>query len=163
MSGGSFDYLCFKMDSASKLLDALHTIREMESYLREIDRHDAADEFARLALDLETHKRRIEVMGKRLYDLAKAVEWERDDDVGIDAIDKAWSELLGGEMTLYILFKVGYVSQTIGVFDDLDKAKSHVNRSQWHEGKPGTYIAPKNDITSYKIETHELNHVSIPD
>ena len=44
MSGGSFEYVCFKLDDEDQIFSSLKELRNMESYLRARGKQEAADE-----------------------------------------------------------------------------------------------------------------------
>lgn len=92
MSGGSFNYVCFKMES-EEIFSALPDLRNMEEYLRARQKHDAADEVLKFILALETARRRLDVMSKRIQDILYAAEWWASGDWNEDGLDKAMEEL----------------------------------------------------------------------
>lgn len=96
MSGGSFNYVCFKLDNESEIFKALPDLHDMESYLRNTGKQEAADEILSAILKLETAQRRALMIGKHIKDLAYAVEWWVSgdwDDTGIQtALDKMSGE-----------------------------------------------------------------------
>lgn len=97
MSGGSFDYACHDLDSNGEdVISALPKLREMENYLRTRGKHEMADEILRGILHIETAKRRLDVVGKHLTELAYAVEWWASGDWGEDQVDSVFrTEYLG--------------------------------------------------------------------
>jgi hypothetical protein len=97
MSGGSFDYVCFKLTDG-RVVQALPMLREMEIYLRAMRKHEAADELLLGIMRIETASRRLDVVGKHLYALAYAAEWWNSGDWDEDQFDKEFQEkYLGGE------------------------------------------------------------------
>jgi hypothetical protein len=100
LSGGSFEYVCFDVEEAGRALsgNAREQLNRMEQYLREIQKHDAADELLLYIRELETHSRRIEVIGKRIAPLVQATEWTASGDNGPEAIDRAYRALMGLEV-----------------------------------------------------------------
>jgi hypothetical protein len=94
MSGGRFNYATFKVED-SEIFSALDDVRDLENYLRSIDKHDAADEVLIFIKEVETHKRRLAVIGHRIADLLYATEWQASGDCGLDSIDKAYKKLMG--------------------------------------------------------------------
>lgn len=96
MSGGSFDYVHFKVID-SQVLSALPDIRAAEEALRTYGKHDAADEVLRYIREVETHQRRLEVIGERIAPLLKAIEWTVSGDTGISYVDKEYFKLMGME------------------------------------------------------------------
>ena len=96
MSGGSFDYLYLDLEDTEKILDTPQRLREMEEYLRERKKHEIADEILRFRLDVETHVRRLMIMGRRLRHVVHAVEWWASSDWGEDQVDSVWHRFLWG-------------------------------------------------------------------
>lgn len=92
MSGGAFDYACFKAVD-TEAFTHLEQFKEMERYLRGMQKHDAADEVLSFILTLETAIRRVERHGKHVYNLLHATEWAASGDSNPTAIDKAYEEL----------------------------------------------------------------------
>lgn len=97
MSGGSFEYLCFASEDAKEILGKFEQLRDMVNYLRRNDKPDAAAEVELYLLELETHARRIETAGKRMFDVLYATEWAASGDWNNDAIDTAYWKLMGME------------------------------------------------------------------
>lgn len=96
MSGGSFDYAYFKVTD-SQVFNALNDVRAIESYLRSREKHDAADEVLRFLNEVETHQRRLAVIGERIAPLLKAVEWTASGDSGMDYVNTEYFKLMGIE------------------------------------------------------------------
>jgi hypothetical protein len=94
MSGGSFNYACFKVDS-EEVFQALPDLRDMETYLRQIEKHDSADEVLLYIREVETHQRRLMKIGERIAPLLKAAEWTRSGDWSKESIDGAYQNLMG--------------------------------------------------------------------
>lgn len=94
MSGGSFNYACFKVED-SEIFRALADVRDIESYLRAHGRHDAADEVLRFLNEAETHQRRLAVIGQRIAPLLQAAEWTCSGDSGLEYIDQEYFKLMG--------------------------------------------------------------------
>ena len=94
MSGGSFNYACFKV-AGSEIFQAMEDVRGIEDYLRRYEKHDAADEVLRFIKEVETHQRRLAVIGERIAPILKATEWAASGDSGIDAVDTAYFNLMG--------------------------------------------------------------------
>lgn len=95
MSGGSFNYLCFKVTDASDVFRYTDEVEHMVKYLKNIGKHDAAREVLKYQLFLSAMQSRIEAYGEWIEPLLKSVEWECSGDRGLDAIDRAYEELLG--------------------------------------------------------------------
>lgn len=94
MSGGSFNYVCFKVED-NHVFDAIPDLRDLEGFLRRIDQHDAADEVLLYLAELETHQRRLMVLGKRIAPLLKATEWVSSGDRSLSAINESYRDLMG--------------------------------------------------------------------
>lgn len=92
MSGGSFNYVCFKMES-EEIFSALPDLRNMEEYLRARRKHGAADEILKFILAIETARRRLDVQGKRIHDILYAAEWWASGDWGEEGLDNAMEKL----------------------------------------------------------------------
>lgn len=97
MSGGSFDYACFHAGD-SDVFQYFEQFKAMERWLRENQRHDAADEVHAFILEVETAKRRLAKHGQRISDLLRAVEWTDSGDTSIEAVDIAYRELVGEDV-----------------------------------------------------------------
>lgn len=96
MSGGSFNYACFKVED-SGIFGALSDVRDIEAYLRAQGKHDAADEVLLFIKEVETHQRRLAVIGGRIAPVLKAAEWAASGDSGLDGVDDAYQALMGGK------------------------------------------------------------------
>lgn len=94
MSGGSFNYACFKVED-SGIFAALQDVRDIEAYLRAYSKHDAADEVLLFIKEVETHQRRLSILGARISGILKATEWAASGDSGLDEIDREYFELMG--------------------------------------------------------------------
>jgi hypothetical protein len=68
MSGGSFNYVCFKVEESS-ILDALDDLRDMERYLRAGNKVIAADEVYAYILTVEALQHHLFTAGRRIADL----------------------------------------------------------------------------------------------
>lgn len=97
MSGGRFNYVYTKADDAQEALSGLSDLRDLEAYLREIEEHNAADEVLLYLKELETHRRRIEAIGRRISGILKATEWHGSGDWSKDSITHAYNRLMGLE------------------------------------------------------------------
>lgn len=95
MSGGSFEYVYLAVENAAEIFAKLKQVRLIEEWLRAHERHDAADEVLLYLKEMETHRRRIETIGRRLSPLFMAVEWTQSCDWNIDSVDEAWLKLQG--------------------------------------------------------------------
>ena len=93
MSGGSFNYVCYSIDSAD-IFEKICDLKNMEDFLREHQKHDAADEVMKFRLDIETHLRIVKAQGSRLQNILHAAEWWSSNDCGEDTFDKEWNNFL---------------------------------------------------------------------
>jgi hypothetical protein len=98
MSGGSFNYVCFKLDGdGSDVAQSLPDLRDMEQCLRDLGKHEAANEILRGIIKIETAINRLTVVGSHLAPLAKAAEWWQSGDTDEDDFGAVFNEkYLGG-------------------------------------------------------------------
>lgn len=96
MSGGSFNYACFKVED-SYVFQGMEDVRNIESYLRALEKHDAADEVLLFIKEVETHQRRLAKIGQRIAPLLKAAEWHCSGDWSENSIVEAFLRLMGIE------------------------------------------------------------------
>lgn len=73
MSGGSYDYLCYK--DAFELESHREELNRMRDRLVELGHLDAAKETESIILTLDSFKVRMEARLSRLKDVWRAVEW----------------------------------------------------------------------------------------
>lgn len=95
MSAGSFNYACFKIQS-SEVFEGIDDFKAIERWLREHDRHLAADEVLKFILEVETARHRLDVIGERIGGILQAVEWTESGDSGIDYVDAEYDKLVRG-------------------------------------------------------------------
>lgn len=94
MSGGSFDYLCFK--DADELLEHLDTIQEMADELAKLGyANDAAKETQTLLLNYRAFLNRSQTALERLQPVWKAMEWWHSSDWGEDRLKETLAEYRG--------------------------------------------------------------------
>jgi hypothetical protein len=93
MSGGSYDYLCFK--EAHELLAHEGPIGRMADRLAKMGAADAARETEDLLLTLRQFQNRIQTRLDRLCPIWKAVEWVDSGDWGPDSIAEALADYRG--------------------------------------------------------------------
>ena len=96
MSGGSFDYFCFK-DEAGEMIQCVGRVEDLANFLRENGKHDAADEVEKFVLDIKMFKRMMELRHKRLEPIFHAAEWWSSGDMGETEFDEVWQKFLGGK------------------------------------------------------------------
>ncbi len=94
MSGGSFNYLCYKDPSEMLSSSSMDDLRRMEEYLRENGKGDAADELYKYRLTLDTMYRRLTILHTRLEPLLYSAEWWASGDYGEESFDRRWAEFL---------------------------------------------------------------------
>lgn len=97
MSGGSFDYVCFKVEG-HEVLSTIDQLTDMESYLRGIGKDNAADEVYAFRLHVETCLRQLSIYGSRITHLLYAAEWCASGDHGPEGIDTALAEMIAKDM-----------------------------------------------------------------
>lgn len=90
MSGGSFNYAYLTVDDSSEMFTKLDEVCSIEEWLRANGHHLAADEVLIYIKEMETHQRRLEVIGRRIAPLLRAVEWEASGD-GADIEAEYWA------------------------------------------------------------------------
>ena len=93
MSGGSFDYLCFK--EFDELITNKDLIKEMATRLIELGYTDAAKETLQIKYIIEQAQVRVETHIDRLKELWKAVEWLDSGDSEIEQVKKAYKNYQG--------------------------------------------------------------------
>ena len=96
MSGGSFDYL-YESTNPREALSRLDDIKKMYESMREMGKHDAADEMEKLHLDFEMFYRMIENRMERLSDVMYAYEWWTSGDHSEKDFDEVWKSFLEGK------------------------------------------------------------------
>jgi len=87
MSGGSYNYLCFK--DSYEIISARKEIGEMRDRLIELGYLDAAKETESILLMLDSFEVRIQSRIDRLKFIWKSVEWFDSGDDGKDSVDEA--------------------------------------------------------------------------
>lgn len=95
MSGGSFNYACFKANDSSEVFQGIEDYKDIEHWLRSQNRHLAADEVLKFILEVETAQHRLQVLGDRINGILKAAEWTASCDTGIDYVDREYDKLIG--------------------------------------------------------------------
>lgn len=93
MSGGSYDYLCFK--EFDELITNKDSIEEMATRLIELGYADAAKETLQVEYIIEQARVRVETHIDRLKELWKAVEWHDSGDSAYDRVEKAYKDYQG--------------------------------------------------------------------
>ena len=93
MSGGSYNYLCYK--DADELFNEIETLEAMTTRLTELDHIDAAKETFQAIQIIRQAVVRVGVIKERLNGVWRAVEWYDSADVGIDSVRKSVGEYRG--------------------------------------------------------------------
>lgn len=92
MSGGSFDYLCWKRDNELFELSTIENLERMVDTLEELGYDDVAKETYELVRIIKQSRVRANTIRDRLSGVFKAVEWFKSYDHGIDQVEKAVKE-----------------------------------------------------------------------
>ena len=87
MSGGSYDYLCFK--DFPEICEKPHDINDMRDRLTQLGYLDVAKETESVNLIIDSFRVRIEARLKRLGEVWKAIEWYDSNDWGIEEVEEA--------------------------------------------------------------------------
>src|SRR5690349_15986262 len=94
MSGGHFEYLCFKADNEEIFTyNSLVQLEAMEAHLKAIGKEDAAKVIGGYKDAIVAVRNSAFEYGERLYELLHNVEWQASGDYGVDAIDNAMTTL----------------------------------------------------------------------
>ena len=88
MSGGSFNYLCFKDNEDLFDQTNLNEMDNMASRLVELGFEDAAKETLNLKYTIQQSLIRSQVMKERLEGVWKAVEWYDSSDSSLENIEQ---------------------------------------------------------------------------
>ena len=88
MSGGSFNYLCFKDNEDLFAQTNLNEMDNMASRLVELGFEDAAKETLNLKYTIQQSLIRSQVMKERLEGVWKAVEWYDSSDSSLENIEQ---------------------------------------------------------------------------
>lgn len=95
MSGGSYNYLCYKDKHEMFKCGKTEDLEAMASRLIELGHEDAAKEVLNMKYTIQQSLVRVGVMKDRLNDVMKAVEWYDSSDSGIDRVDEAIKKYRG--------------------------------------------------------------------
>lgn len=85
MSGGSFNYLCYK-ESLSELSGHICDLEDMRECLIKHGYCDIAKDTQRLIEYIKSAEVRVETLAEMLSDVFRAVEWYESGDIGIDSL-----------------------------------------------------------------------------
>ncbi len=81
MSGGSFDYLCYKDVPELMNNSNIANLESMVQHLQEYGYEDIARDTQRLIEYIQSASIRIEVLSENLNDVFHAVEWHESGDI----------------------------------------------------------------------------------
>ena len=95
MSGGSFNYLCYK--EPVNLFHHIEDLEDVERYLLRNGYYDVAHDVRRQIEYLESARNRIEVLHEQLSPVLKAVEWYVSGDYGEDSLKRAVEKYRRGD------------------------------------------------------------------
>lgn len=87
MSGGSYNYLCYK--DSGNINEGRQDAHEMRDRLTELGYLDAAKETESVILMLDAFEVRLQARIDRLNEVWRAVEWCDSGDSGEDGVKKA--------------------------------------------------------------------------
>lgn len=87
MSGGSFNYLCYK--ETPELFNAIGDLEDVEQYLLQRGDKDIAKDVRRLIEYIESAENRVDVLRENLAGVFKAVEWRSSGDWGEESLQRA--------------------------------------------------------------------------
>lgn len=89
MSGGSFNYLCYKQIHELFDEENLVELENMATSLIELGHKDAAQELLNMKYTIEQSLVRVETMKGRLHEVMHAVEWYVSGDRSKEAVAEA--------------------------------------------------------------------------
>lgn len=95
MSGGSFNYLCYK--EVSDLFHAVDDLEDVEQYLIKRGDKDIAQDVRRLIEYILSAENRIGVLKDNLEDVLHAVEWRESGDWGESSLQRELDRYRNGE------------------------------------------------------------------
>lgn len=81
LSGGSFDYLCYKDVPELMNSSSIANLESMVKHLQEYGYEDIARDTQRLIEYIQSASIRIEVLSENLNDVFHAVEWHESGDI----------------------------------------------------------------------------------
>lgn len=86
MSGGSYNYLCYK--EYNEISNHIQDIGKMRDRLIELGFKDVAQETESILLMINSFEVRVNARLERLQDIWKAVEWMDSGDSGIEYVNE---------------------------------------------------------------------------
>lgn len=104
MSGGSFNYLCYKDVPELMNSSSIENLESMVQHLQEYGYEDIARDTQRLIEYIQSASIRIEVLSENLNDVFHAVEWHESGDISRETmIERLENYRNGGANVLHIL------------------------------------------------------------
>lgn len=88
MSGGSYNYLCYKGPEELLCGNNIGYLEDMCELLLELGYDDIARDMQRLVEYCKTAYNRIDVLSHQLNDVMHAIEWYDSGDYGLDNLKK---------------------------------------------------------------------------
>lgn len=95
MSGGSFNYLCYK-ETLSELSERICDLEDMRECLVKYGYDDIAKDTQRLIEYIKSAKVRVETLAEMLSDVFHAVEWYESGDIGMDSMQREFEKYRNG-------------------------------------------------------------------
>lgn len=89
MSGGSYNYLCYKEPEELLCKHNTDYLEEMCELLIKLGYDDVARDMQRLIEYCKTAYNRIDVLREQLKDVMHAIEWYESGDYGLDTLRKS--------------------------------------------------------------------------
>ena len=86
MSGGSYNYLCYKEPEELMCKHSTDYLEEMSQLLLRLGYDDIARDMQRLVEYCKTAYNRIDVLSEQLNDVMHAIEWYESGDYGMDSL-----------------------------------------------------------------------------
>ena len=97
MSGGSYNYLCYKDPEELLSGDNIDYLEDMCELLIELGYDDIARDMQRLVEYCKTAYNRIDVLSHQLNDVMHAIEWYESGDYGLDNLKKHLEDYRNGK------------------------------------------------------------------
>ncbi len=86
MSGGSFNYLCYK--TPEELFNCVSDIEDMRDIALKLNYEDIALDLTRLVEYIKSAKIRVSVLSGQLNKVMHSLEWYDSADIGKETLDK---------------------------------------------------------------------------
>lgn len=97
MSGGSYNYLCYKDPEELLSGNNIGYLEDMCELLLKLDYNDVARDMQRLIEYCKTAYNRIDVLMEQLKDVMHAIEWYESGDYGLDNLKKHLEDYRNGK------------------------------------------------------------------